>query len=66
MKTKDWIPPIRNLIEKKDYPPERIIEVAKWAVKDNFWQTVVLDTASLEKNFEKLKIKYQHEQSKAA
>lgn len=66
MQKKDWIPPIRMLLDKKEYLPEQIVEVAKWAVKDEFWRENILDTKSLEKHFEKLKIKYQNGKSKAA
>lgn len=57
---RDWIPPVRMLIEKKGYTYDQIGEVMNWAIQDKFWRTTILDTEKLEKNFEQLKQKYQN------
>jgi hypothetical protein len=55
----DWIPPVRKLIKEKRYPPERVLELAAWAVMDNNpWRPYIMDTNSLERFFEKAKEKY--------
>lgn len=56
---KDWVKPIRFLIEKKKYTPEQIIAVAMFATTDKFWKNIILNTEKLEKNFEQLKLKLQ-------
>jgi hypothetical protein len=59
VKRKDWIPPVRRLIEKKNYEPWQVIELAKWATEEgNFWRASTMDTISLERNFEKIKERY--------
>lgn len=51
----DWIPPIRELMAEKKYSYPQIIEILDFALKEKFWSTVIMDTASLARNFEKLK-----------
>jgi hypothetical protein len=64
---KEWIPPIRKLIEKRKYTQEQIFEITQWAITDgNFWRKNVMDTISLEKNFERLKEEYKDAQRKQA
>ena len=53
----EWVKPIRFLIEKKNYTPEQIIEVAIFATSDKFWRKTIINTEKLEKNFEQLKLK---------
>lgn len=59
MEVKDWISPVRELMEKKGYTYEQIADVLNFAVKDKFWRTVILNTQALEKHFETIKVKYQ-------
>jgi hypothetical protein len=57
---KEWIVPVRSLIERKKYTEEQIEGVCIYAVNDTkFWSKQILDTKSLEKHFEKIKIQYQ-------
>lgn len=60
MEIKDWIPPVRELVQKKNYTYDQIAKVMNWACEDKFWKTTIINTASLEKNFEQLKLKYQN------
>lgn len=57
-KVSEWIPPIRELMEKKKYSYDQIETVLIWANDDKFWKRIIIDTESLEKHFEKLKILY--------
>lgn len=61
---REWIPPVRSLIEKKKYTYDQVKEIIIWASQDKFWKSVILDTFSLEKNFEKLKIQYKEAYAK--
>jgi hypothetical protein len=54
----DWIPHVRVLIADKNYTYDQIREVINWAMEDKFWKTTIVDAKTLEKNFEKLKLKY--------
>lgn len=57
---KEWIPPVRKLIEKKRYTYEQVSEVLNWVFDSgDFWASSIIDTESLEKHFEKIKRKYQ-------
>jgi hypothetical protein len=64
-KKKEWIPPVRDLIQKDKYEPKQIFELTQWAITEgNSWRPYIMDAASLEKNFEKIKEKYLHEAAK--
>jgi hypothetical protein len=56
----EWVPPVRELMQKKEYTYDQIADVLNWTMSDPFWKKIIIDTVSLEKNFEKLKIQYQH------
>lgn len=56
----EWVPPVRSLMEKKHYTYDQIADVLNWTMSDPFWKKIIIDTMSLEKNFEKLKIQYQN------
>lgn len=64
MKTSDWVPHIRHLMETKKYSYAQIAEVLNWALAEgNFWRDKILDAEKLKKHFETLKIQY-HESSR--
>jgi hypothetical protein len=54
----EWIPPVRELMEKKGYTQEQLILVAEFALTDKFWKGKILNTKSLSDKFEALKIQY--------
>jgi hypothetical protein len=59
--SREWIKPVRVLMEKKNYEYEDHIKpVLLWALENDFWKTKIIDTETLEKHFEKLKIQYQN------
>lgn len=60
----EWVPPIRNLIEKKKYTYAQIKEIIIFASEDKFWKKVIIDTETLDRNFEKLKINYEEAHAK--
>lgn len=60
---KEWIDPVRELIEAGYEYELHIAPVTNFATEDPFWRNVVTDTASLQKHFEKLKIKLNAKQS---
>jgi hypothetical protein len=60
----EWVPPVRTLIEKKKYTYDQIKEIIIWASQERFWKAVILDTQTLEKNFEKLKVQYKESYAK--
>lgn len=53
---KEWVKPVQELIEKLDYSPEEVYEVANYAVTNSFWHGKILNPTDLNKHFEKLKL----------
>lgn len=56
---KDWIPYVRDLMQKKGYEYWQIKEVFRFAVKDKFWSSNILTMKDLAEKFEKVKSKMQ-------
>ena len=50
---KEWLIPLKAL--SKNYKREQIEELVEYANADKFWGAIVLNTESLQKNFEKIK-----------
>jgi hypothetical protein len=54
----EWLRPLKILL--KNYTREQIEELVEYANKDKFWNAIILNTDSLQKNFEKIKIQYKN------
>lgn len=51
---KNWIPPIRFIIQNKEATIEQLREIHSFLKKDSFWQTRVLSTEKLRKQVQQL------------
>jgi hypothetical protein len=60
MTFKDWIPPVRELIEKKRYTFDQIKDVFLFARQHDFWKARILNSSDLNKHFEKIKQELQN------
>lgn len=51
----EFVPHVRELLQKKKYTEEQIREVLRWAYQDKFWKSQIMHPKSIVSNFEKMK-----------
>lgn len=51
----EFVPPVRELLEKKKYTPDQVSSVLAWAYEHKFWKSQIMHPKSIAANFEKMK-----------